>query len=101
MKTLLIIAALCIAPILTGCRTVAVVDHDGPRYVRSGYYHSRPYYYSSSRYHRPYYYGSSRYSRYGRYDGDRYYRSGYYRTGYSGSRYYRGSRGGARVVIRD
>jgi hypothetical protein len=80
--------------LLTGCRTVAVVEHDRPVYARSGYYgrgysHRSPYYYSSSR---PYYSRSRHY-----YGGDdRYYRSGYY-----GDRVYSGrhSRSGATIVV--
>ena len=107
MKTFLIVAFLCVCTLLTGCRTVAVVDHGRPGYVRSGYY-SRPHYYSSRRYYNDGYYGRSRY--YGRtYDRDRSYRSGYYRSGYrSGYRsdyygdraYYRSPRTSTRVIVR-
>jgi hypothetical protein len=106
MKTVLIVSILCICTLLTGCRTVAVVDHGGPTYVRSGYYgrsyYGRPAYYSSRRYYNnDRYYGSR--SRYygGSYDRNRSYRSGYSRSGYYGDRtYYRTPRTSARVIIR-
>ena len=102
MKSLLIIAVLSVATFLTGCRTVGVVHHRGPSYVRSGYYHSsRPYYYGSSRrvYGDRYYGRSYRSSRYDRGYRSNYYRSGY-RTGYDRDRsYYRGGRS-TRLIIR-
>ena len=82
MKAFIFLAMGCVAMLFGGCRTVAVVDHGRPVAVRSGYYHSRPTYYSSRR---PYYYStqrpyySSRYNRSSRYDGDYGYRRSYYR----------------------
>lgn len=89
MKAFLFLAMGCVAMLLSGCRTVAVVDHGRPAYVRSGYY-SRPYY---SSYRRPYYYGRSSDSRY-RYG----YRDGYRRS-YSNNYYYSRPRTSGRVVV--
>lgn len=97
MKPFILLGIACAAMLLTGCRTVAVVDSPGyygrtGYYGRPGYYASRPYYYRGGR---QYYYGSS----------NRYYRGGYYgRTynrGYYGDRaYYRGPARSATVVVR-
>lgn len=90
MKALLLLSVVLASTLLTGCRTVAVVEHDRPVYARSRYYHSRPSYYSSRRpdYYRSGYYRSGYDRRYygsSRYDRD-YSRRSYYRTGYRSPR---------------
>lgn len=90
MKAFLFLAMGCVAMLLGGCRTVAVVDHGRPAYVRSGY-HSRPYY---SSYRRPYYYSGRSYDSRYRYA----YRDGYRRS-YSNNYYYSRPRAAGRVVV--
>lgn len=92
MKAFLFLAMGCVAMLLGGCRTVAVVEHGRPVYARSGYY-SRPYY---SSYRRPYYYSGRSY-----YSGSRYgygYRDGY-RRNYANNYYYSRPRVAGRVVV--
>jgi hypothetical protein len=105
MKTIILLAAVCLSTVLTGCRTVAVVDR--PAYVASGSsYYGRPYY--SSSYYRSYprsrYYSRSAYpSRtYRNYDRSYSYGNRYYgrRGVYSDRTYYRTPRTGATVVFR-